>query len=69
MQYEHTRFLVDEMKGRLLIMQLFLEGHPIEWQLKHEGIWRHNTLEGWEPSWDWDVCDYRIKKPERRRKS
>jgi len=58
--HEHTKQQVEQMKQRLLVMELFLEGHPIEWCMKREGIWRLSTDPQWEPAWDWAYCDYRV---------
>ena len=65
MKYERTHKQIEQMKHQLLIMGLFLEGHPIEWCIKREGIWRTTTDSKWEPAWDWERCDYRVHKPQK----
>lgn len=59
---QRTQAAIALLKQRLLVMELWAEGHPIEFRLKGMSDWYSVGEIDYEPSWDWDNTDYHIKK-------
>lgn len=54
---------MDATKAIIEVMNHFVNGGKIEWKLKDDPqeVWTTWPFPG-APSWDWRMCDYRIKK-------
>lgn len=62
-----TEDLINELKNKITVMELWMEGHVVEFRNRFgpDRNWYTSCdPDIWEPAWDWDKVEYRIKKHE-----
>jgi len=47
---------------RLLVMMQWRQGKTVEFRAKNQEEWRTATDPQWEPGWNWEQTEYRIRK-------